>query len=589
MADDKIRYVLDVDDKGTPKLVKFGTAAEKSGKQATKGFGDAGKALGEAGQKIPGVGAAMDVMSKGPLIGASVAVAGLAVGFGAMVAKSIDMADSMNDLSLRLGISTERLSILSLYAEQSGTDIDALASAMGKLGVKVASGDKDLKSYGVTAGTADEALFQLADKIAATEDPMMRLKIATDAFGKSGQQMLPMLVQGGDALREMGASAPIVSTEMAKMADEFNDKMAELKGSFTSAGLSMAEAFMPTLQKMLDLSGQVATAIAGGKKAAQMGGDEWAKEAARIRDELKNNPSDYKRIALEGELKSAEQLSRNFTQTAAEIGIGSMSGQSGVYKGESLKTPAAKTYKSEAETKTETDAKEKAAKDWAAKQKKIEDDRVADAFRLNDLELKTKWDAQVEYEKNATASEEARSAEAIRLNELELKTKSAQQKKYEDQKNADAAAGFQIQMSYATQMEGVMSSAFSNSLMNGQSLWDGLAEGFANMLSQMAAQMAARAAIFGLFDMFTGGAFGVAAGGLSNYVFRAGGGPYEAGDNLVTQERRPEAIIPRGPGRVAPTSKGGDTINIIVQNPAQAYSTARQLRKDKRSRNTGIN
>jgi len=153
----------------------------------------------------------------------------------------------------------------------------------------------------------------------------------------------------------------------------------------------------------------------------------------------------------------------------------------------------------------------------------------------------------------------------------------------------DAAAGFQLQMSYATQMEGVMSSAFYNSLMNGQSLWDGLAEGFANMLAQMAAQMAARAAIFGLFDMFTGGTFGVAAGGLSNYVFRAGGGPYEAGDSLVTQERRPEAIIPRGPGRVAPTAKGGDTINIIVQNPAQAYSTARQLRKDQRSRNTGIN
>lgn len=589
MADDKIRYVLDVDDKGTPKLVKFGTAAEKSSKQAAKGFANAGKAISEAGSQIPGVGMAMDVMSKGPLIGASVAAASLAVGFGVMVSKSIDMADSMNDLSLRLGISTERLSVLSLYAEQSGTDIDTLASAMGKLGVKVASGDKDLKSYGVTASSADEALFQLADKIAATEDPMLRLKIATDAFGKSGQQMLPLLVQGGEALRDMGANAPIVSTEMAHMADEFNDKMAELKGSFVSAGLSMAEAFLPTLQKMLEVAGQVAVAIGGGKKAAEMGGNEWAKEADRIRSELKNNPSDYVRIQLEAELKNAELLSRNYTQKAAEIAVGSQAGQGGVYKGESLVSAPAKGYKSDEEIKAEADAKAKAAKDFAAKQKKIEEDRIADAFRLNDLEVKAKWDAQVEYEKNAAASEEARSAEAIRLNDLEMKTKSAQQKKYEDQKNAEAAAGFQLQMSYATQMEGVMSSAFYNSLMSGQSLWDGLAEGFTNMLAQMAAQMAARAAIFGLFDMFTGGTFGVAAGGLSNYVFRAGGGPYEAGDSLVTQERRPEAIIPRGPGRVAPTAKGGDTINIIVQNPAQAYSTARQLRKDQRSRNTGIN
>lgn len=569
MADDKIRYVLDVDDKGTPKLVKFGTAAEKSSKQATKGFGDAGKALGEVGNRIPGVGAAMDVMSKGPLIGASVAVAGLAVGFGAMVAKSIDMADSMNDLSLRLGISTERLSVLSLYAEQSGTDIDALASAMGKLGVKVASGDKDLKSYGVTAGTADEALFQLADKIAATQDPMMRLKIATDAFGKSGQQMLPMLVQGGDALREMGANAPIVSTEMAKMADEFNDKMAEFKGQFVGIGLSITENVLPHL-------------IA------------WAEGVDRIRQAMGMLTAEEARSEGRAAIIKKYGDAMTGSRTRSVDGITRIGGKTlrqslSDYDAETAvaATPAAaaKTYASSEDIA----AKEKAAKAWADKQKKIEEDRVSDAFRLNDLEIKTKWDAQVEYEKNATASEEARSAEAIRLNELELETKSAQQKKYEDQKNADAAAGFQLQMSYATQMEGVMSSAFYNSLMNGQSLWDGLAEGFANMLAQMAAQMAARAAIFGLFDMFTGGAFGAAAGGLSNYVFRAGGGPYEAGDNLVTQERRAEAIIPRGPGRVAPTAKSGDTINIIVQNPAQAYSTARQLRKDKRSRNTGIN
>lgn len=588
MADDKIRYVLDVDDKGTPKLVKFGAAADKSSKRATKGFGDASKALGEFGQRIPGVGSAMDVMSKGPLIGASVAVAGLAVGFGVMVSKSIDMADSMNDLSIRLGISTERLSVLSLYAEQSGTDIDTLATAMGKLGVKVASGDKTLKSYGVTAGTADEALFQLADKVAATEDPMLRLKIATDAFGKSGQQMLPMLVQGGAALREMGSNAPIVSTEMAKMADEFNDKMVELKGSFTSAGLSMAEAFMPTLQKMLEVSGQVATAIAGGKKAAQMGGDEWAKEAARIRDELKNNPSDYKRITLEGELKNAEQLSRNFTQTAAEIGIGAMSGQSGVYRGELLVSAPAKTYDSPEGIK----AREDAAKAWAAKQKKIEEDRVADAFRLNDLEMKTKWDAQVEYEKNSLAAEEARGAAALALNEKELAAKKQAQDRYESEHDAKQKASmdaqFARQMQFAGQMESVMSNAFYNTLRNGDNLWDGLAEGFGNMLAQMAAQMAARAAIFTLFNALTGGSFGLAAGGLSSFVFRAGGGPYESGSNLVTNERRPEAIIPRGPGRVAPTAQGGDTITIVVQNPTQAVSVRRQLTKDDRRRNTGL-
>lgn len=576
MADDKIRYVLDVDDKGTPKLVKFGTAAEKSSKQAAKGFAQAGKAISEAGSQIPGVGMAMDVMSKGPLIGASVAAASLAVGFGVMVSKSIDMADSMNDLSLRLGISTERLSVLSLYAEQSGTDIDTLASAMGKLGVKVASGDKDLKSYGVTAGSADEALFQLADKIAATEDPMLRLKIATDAFGKSGQQMLPLLVQGGDALREMGANAPIVSTEMAKMADEFNDKMAEFKGQWTSVSLSITSEVLPALTSVLSVVSDITTEM---RKFGGVGA--IAKTALGA---VTTNPA---LIA-----KGLYGIATRDTRTDTEKAIGAMSGQSGVYRGEPLVAAPAKTYDSPDEIKARADAKEKVVKDFAAKQKKIEEDRVADAFRLNDLEIKTKWDAQVEYEKSAEMAEEERAEKAIALNEKELAAKASLRDKYEAEQTAKKKAAldaqFAMQMQFAGQMESVMSNAFYNTLRNGDNLWEGLAEGFSNMLAQMAAQMAARAAIFGLFNLFTGGTFGASAGGLSSFVFRAGGGPYESGSNLVTNERRPEAIIPRGPGRVAPTSHGGDTITIVVQNPTQAVSVRRQLTKSDRRRDTGI-
>lgn len=588
MADDKIRYVLDVDDKGTPKLVKFGTAAEKSSKQATKGFSQAGKALSEAGSQIPGVGMAMDVMSKGPLIGASVAAASLAVGFGVMVSKSIDMADSMNDLSLRLGISTERLSVLSLYAEQSGTDIDTLATAMGKLGVKVASGDKTLKSYGVTAGSADEALFQLADKIAATEDPMIRLKMATDAFGKSGQQMLPLLVQGGAALREMGANAPIVSTEMAKMADEFNDKMAELKGSFISAGLSMTEAFMPTLQKMLEVAGQVAIAIGGGKKASEMGGSEWAKEADRIRSELKNNPSSYVRIQLEAELKNAEILSRNFTQTAAEIGIGAQSGQSGIYKGESMVSAPAKAYDSAEDIKARADAIAKAAeqeKTFESWRDGIRKKRQAENLEAYKTEIQEEADFEAGVEVRLLEFNAGMQAE-FRADQAALDEEARQAKLAADTAALDAQ--FAAQMQFAGQLESVMAGAFYNTLRNGDNLWEGLADGFANMLAQMAAQMAARAAIFTLFNVLSGGSFGLAAGGLSSFVFRAGGGPYESGSNLVTNERRPEAIIPRGPGRVAPTSKGGDTITIVVQNPTQAASVRRQLTKSDRRRDTGI-
>lgn len=312
MADEKIRYVLDVDDKGTPKLVKFGTSAESSGKKAKKSFEGAGKAVTDFADQIPGASNAMSMFSKGPAAAAGMAIAAVGVGFAAAMKKSIDFADNINDLSLRLGVSTEQLSVLSLYAEQSGTDIETLATAMGKLGVKISEGDKNLKKYGVTAGTADEALFQLADKIAATEDPMLRLKIATDAFGKSGQQMLPLLVQGGAALREMAGAAPIVSAEMAAASDAINDRFAELQGRILGIGLGIAEKVIPQIDIWLDGVDRIRKAM--GLLSAD---EEYQAKRAEARAKIINQYAD-----LQEQRKAGEKL---IGKASGPVQIGGMS------------------------------------------------------------------------------------------------------------------------------------------------------------------------------------------------------------------------------------------------------------------------
>lgn len=568
MADDKVRYVLDVDDKGSPKLVKFGTVADASGKKAAKSFKGASDAISEVGQRIPGVGAAMDAMSKGPLVGAGIAVAGLAAGFGAMVMHSINTADNLNDLSLRLGITTERLSVLSLYADQSGTDINTLAGAMGKLGNKIASGDKDLKRYGVTAGTTDEALFQLADKIAATEDPMMRLKIATDAFGKSGQEMLPLLVQGGAALREMSTQAPIVSTEMARMADDFNDRMAVMKGQFVGIGLGIAESVLPQL-------------IA------------WADGVDRIRQAVGLLNSEEKRTAGRNEIVEKYGKAMTGSRTRSVDGVTRIGGKSlreALAEYDAANAKPVEKPKSAADyvppdAPKKANDQEKAFEAWRDGIRKKRNDELTEGYkaRMDAIQEEADFEAGVEARltefKSGLAADFRAEQEQLDSEALALESET---------EKAALDARFAMQMSYANQMEGVLSSAFYNSMVNGENLWNSLGEGFANMLAQMAAQMAARAAIFGLFNAFTGGGFGLAAGGFSSFVFRAGGGPYSQGDRLITQERRAEAIIPRGPGRVAPTSKGGDTITIVVQNPTQAVSVRRQLTKSDRRRDTGI-
>lgn len=581
MADEKIRYVLDVDDKGTPKLVKFGATAEKSGKQTKKSFEGAGKAVTDFADQIPGASNAMSMFSKGPAAAAGMAIAAVGVGFAAAMKKSIDFADSINDMSLRLGVSTEQLSVLSLYAEQSGTDIETLATAMGKLGVKISEGDKNLKKYGVTAGTADEALFQLADKIAATEDPMMRLKIATDAFGKSGQQMLPLLVQGGDALRVMGKEAPIVSAEMAKMADEFNDKMAELEGKLQSIGLRMAETMLPTLSKMVDLAEQFAIAIGGGADAAGQGANNWAAEAEALKQKLDDpHLSMWARTKIKGQLKEAEFLAKNFALTELEIKVGKESGPGsmGGYRGESLvptkkaggfgagaDAPKARAEKGVA---TEVDWQE-----WDLENRKQSGDWMSSSVDAPQ--------DPPDYYANIPTSPKA-------MANLE-----------EQRKKADAIADASIQWQQ-DQIVGLANSA-SSVLADGfmkigggvDDMLESMADGFAQMLTRMVAELAANAIILGFLSAVAPGAaggFSKGLGGLSGLVLggKASGGIPEVGTPTMINERRQEVFIPRDSGRVQATAGGGDVYNFTYSNPAEARSLVRGIREDKRRRNSGV-
>lgn len=584
MADEKVRYVLDVDDKGNPKLVKFGDAAQKAGKKAEKSFEKAGKAVSDFGAQIPGVSNAMQSLASGPAVVAGAAVAALGVGFASMIKKSIDFADGMNDLSLRLGISTERLSVLSLYAQQSGTDIESLATGMGKLGVKISEGDKNLKRWGITAGTADEALFQLADRIAGTEDPMLRLKIATDAFGESGQNMLPLLVQGGDALREMSDSAPIVSAEMARMADQFNDVSAEASGKFRAIGMEIAIDLLPHLIKAVELAKEFADSFAGGKKKAESGAKNWADEAARIQGEMDNpSISAWRKRVLQSELNNAKLMAGNFQKQANELAIGAMSGPGGMggYRGEDVKAAGKATASVSAFGAGAAPTVARAEKGRAVEvdYQPIDEEWQRQHGGLMGVSVDAEKALGPDYYANIPLSEKA-------MANLEAQRDKADA-------IADAATTRQQEQiaSIAQGASSVLAGAFMQAGDGIDEVFSSIADGFINMLAQMAAELAANALILGFLSMINpaaGAKMAGSMGGLSGLVLgRATGGPVDGGA-VMFNERREEAIIQRGPARVEPVAARGDTIIIQVQNPAQAASLQRELQSERRLGKRGI-
>ncbi len=173
--------------------------------------------------------------------------------FGSAIRGAIDLADSLNDLSKRTGASVEMLGGLRLAAMQSGTSLDAIANGTKKLATSMVEHRSAFERLGINTKDQTQALIQLGDVFAGMEDPVQRSALAVKVFGKSGDEMLPLLMEGSEGIRRMierGQELGGVTTDMARQADLFNDSLAELKLRSGGAAISIANELLPALNSL---------------------------------------------------------------------------------------------------------------------------------------------------------------------------------------------------------------------------------------------------------------------------------------------------------------------------------------------------
>ncbi len=187
-----------------------------------------------------------------------------------LVRSSIDAADHLNDLSQKTGIAVETLGGFGFAASQSGSSLDSAAAAIGKLNktiAEAAAGSKQaaepFKQMGIdirdsvtgNLKTADQVMYEVAQRFQLYEDGPNKAALAMRLFGKSGADLIPMLNEGAEALRnnvEWFEKYGGVSTETAQAADRFNDTIGKLHALSGAFGNYLAAAFLPVLQGVAD-------------------------------------------------------------------------------------------------------------------------------------------------------------------------------------------------------------------------------------------------------------------------------------------------------------------------------------------------
>jgi len=225
-------------------------------------------------------------------IAAVTAVAGLTF-------KSAEMADALLEMSAQTGISTERLQELDYAGQQLGTDLETITGANARLVRSMASARDGIgpqaeafKSLGISVTDASgnlrdsQAVFgEALDALGDIANPTERDALAMQLFGKSAQELNPLIAAGADELarlsEEARANGAIVSGETVGALGGLQDQLDGLKSGLQGVGMSLAGAFAPLFSGVLGQAKgylqQLASVVSGsggdfGKMASGVGG-----------------------------------------------------------------------------------------------------------------------------------------------------------------------------------------------------------------------------------------------------------------------------------------------------------------------------
>jgi hypothetical protein len=153
----------------------------------------------------------------------------------------IQTGAAIGDLSVKLGVSAEAVQRWQYAAEQSGATIETVDKAVKAMNVNLAEGNKSTKAALEAVGLSfaeirqmrpEDAFEAIGDAVGKIEDPMLRAQVATELFGKAGQELLPTFVDG---IKKVGSETKVMSDETIKSLKAAEDAWGRLANSVTIA------------------------------------------------------------------------------------------------------------------------------------------------------------------------------------------------------------------------------------------------------------------------------------------------------------------------------------------------------------------
>lgn len=247
---------------------KSGDDAQDAGDKWEK-FGDAAKAACEVAVAAVAAVSAAVVAAGGALVNCTVDAAGFAdevltlssvTGMTTDEVQALQYSAELLDVSFETIEGSMRKNIRSMSSAVEGTG--AAAEAYAELGVAVADSDGNLRD-------SEQVFWETIDALGQVEDRTQRDALAMEIFGKSAQELNPLIEAGSEGFADMAEQAEeagyIMSGETLDAFGEFDDQLQQLKGGTTAAKNALGTVLLPILSDLagegVDLLGQFTNGI----------------------------------------------------------------------------------------------------------------------------------------------------------------------------------------------------------------------------------------------------------------------------------------------------------------------------------------
>lgn len=240
--------------------------------------------LAEISGKADKVASAFDTAAQ-KTRGLSLAAGGVITGMMGSAVAAGKSADDINTLAKVTGLSTDQIQKFSYATDIIDVSLDTLTGSMAKLTKNMQSAKKGSKNMveafdslgvSITDSTGelrsnDDVFADVIESLGKIENETERDAVAMQIFGKSAQDLNPLILGGADALEELGKEAEdaglILSQDALDSANEFNDSIDKLKataqGSFAEIGTEIATMLIPFIESLAEKIGGVLEWVRG--------------------------------------------------------------------------------------------------------------------------------------------------------------------------------------------------------------------------------------------------------------------------------------------------------------------------------------